>query len=480
MAHRHFAVSSAAIILLALTQSACGGGGGGGGASVTPPPPPPPPPVDVSPPVYFAGEANGIGDPNPYFENGVFTVVYLKNEGRHPFWSTQTTDGVNWSAPILALPVGEAPAPDLWIGSGSVVADPAGGYRLFYTGHNPGANPKEIAMQAQATSLNGPWTKVTNFGFAGTPSYDAFDFRDPFVFWNSDANAYWMLLTSRQGGQAVIARYSSSDLTSWTAEAPLYSEASPLNLEVPDLFQQCGQWNLLYSDQRSTSRQVRLLNAPDSAGPYAYKSFDALDGKAFYAGKTAGKNDNRLLFGWLAHKVGRNDAGVFDWGGDLVTHAVKCRSDGALAVQLPVSIANQFNVQKKTLSIADQVIGEGAKATLTHVDIQVSAGDEFGFQFKRRNSNLTSEVRIDTQMGQAKFLLNGGAADAPSVAIPVAPDGRYSVDMVLDPKLGLGIVYINAFRALSFRYYDVRHTDVSVYSKTTPLGLSGSVRERNP
>jgi hypothetical protein len=42
--------------------------------------------------VYFAGEPEGIGDPNPYYENGVYSIFYLKNEGRHPWWMSQTSD----------------------------------------------------------------------------------------------------------------------------------------------------------------------------------------------------------------------------------------------------------------------------------------------------------------------------------------------------------------------------------------------------
>ncbi|ESQ88655.1 hypothetical protein ABENE_15550 [Asticcacaulis benevestitus DSM 16100 = ATCC BAA-896] len=117
---------------------------------------------------------------------------------------TQTNDAVAWKAPALTLPVGDTSAPDAWLGSGSGIAAPSGGYRLFYTGHNPAANPKEIVMQARAASLNGPWAKVASFGFAGTPQYDAMDFRDPFVFWNAEAHAYWMILASRQGAKAVM------------------------------------------------------------------------------------------------------------------------------------------------------------------------------------------------------------------------------------------------------------------------------------
>jgi len=27
--------------------------------------------------VYFAGETEGIGDPNPFYENGVYSIFYL-------------------------------------------------------------------------------------------------------------------------------------------------------------------------------------------------------------------------------------------------------------------------------------------------------------------------------------------------------------------------------------------------------------------
>lgn len=48
------------------------------------------------------------------------------------------------------------------------------------------------------------------------------------------------------------------------ARRALYSEASQLNLEVPDLFSEGGDWFLLYFDQRDNSRQVRYLTATDA------------------------------------------------------------------------------------------------------------------------------------------------------------------------------------------------------------------------
>ena len=329
-------------------------------------------------PVYFAGEAAGVGDPNPFYENGTYSVFYLKNSGRHPWWMSQTSDLANWSQPVEAVPVGETGTPDYWTGSGSVVADPAGGYRIYYTGHDPEGRPKEVTMEARAASLHGPWAKVSETTFAGPPHYDEWDFRDPFVFWNAEADAWWMLLTTRHEGQAAIGLYTSPDLSGWEAAPPIFVEDSPLNLEVPDLFSEAGEWFLLYSDQRDGSRQVRYLTAADSAGPYAYGAYDALDGRGFYAGKSAGTGDERLLFGWVAHKNLRKDGMSFVWGGDLIAHALRRSESGALAVSLPAGIAAQFDAVRSELGVSTPDIGSAATALLAKIDAKVEPGSRLG------------------------------------------------------------------------------------------------------
>ncbi|WP_231923254.1 glycoside hydrolase family protein [Sphingobium cloacae] len=429
-------------------------------------------------PVYFAHEQAGIGDPNPFYENGVYSVFYLKNEGRHPFWLTQSRDGLTWSPPSESIPAGKADEPDFWTGSGSVIADPKGGYRLYYTGHHPHADPKEVVMEARAPALTGPWTKHPETAFAGSPAYDRRDFRDPFLFWNAEAKAWWMLLATRRRGKAVIGLYSSADLTQWTARPPIYEEDSPLNLEVPDLFREGGDWYLLYSDQREESRQVRYLAASRSAGPYVYRRFDALDGRAFYAGKSAGSGDRRLLFGWLAHKKRHDDAMDFDWGGDLVVHALRRNARGDLAVSLPETVAAQFRRERRTLSPQALEIGSAAQPLLARMTLQVRPGSAFGILLREAGQE-PSRIRIDTARGEARFLLRGrDSAQAPRVAFPPSADGRYALDLVVDPKLGLGIAYINGFRALSFRFYHIGNSRLSLTMDGEPVALSGVVTTR--
>lgn len=429
-------------------------------------------------PVYFAGEPAGVGDPNPYVENGTYRVFYLKNTGRHPWWMSETSDLSSWSVPVEAVPVGETGAADYWTGSGSIVADPGGGYRIYYTGHDPKARPKEVVMEARAPALAGPWTKVPQASFAGTPIYDEWDFRDPFVFWNQEAEAWWMLITTRQAGRAAVGLYTSPDLGQWAAADPIHTEDSPLNLEVPDLFEEEGDWFLIYSDQRAESRQVRYLTAKDSGGPYSYHPHDALDGRGFYAGKSAGSGAERLLFGWVAHKRLRKDAMDFVWGGDLVVHAISRSDDGTLAVHLPDGIADQFDTTLTMLSPTLLHIGRPTTALRARAEVTVERGSRFGVVLTA-DSGRVSTIALDTAEGEAAFLYNGDPHGAPRVTFPLSTDGHYTLDLVVDPDLGLGIVYINDFRALSFRFYRIGETVLSLFADGGFVKISGTVATRS-
>ena len=431
----------------------------------------------TSAPVFFGLEAQGVGDPNPYFEDGRYYVFYLQNEGRHPWRMSSSTDLTAWSAPIEAVPVGQAGEKDYWTGSGSIIADPAGGYRVFYTGHLPGGTPQETVMVSRSGSLAGPWTKVATPHFSGWPDYDQQDFRDPFVFWNDDAKAFWLLITTRKDGQAAIGRYTSSDLDHWTASAPLYTETSPLNLEVSDLFHEGPDWFLIFSDQRDASRQTRYIKATTAAGSYSHELFDALDGRGFYAGKTAGTDRNRLLFGWVASRRGKRDDTEFVWGGDLVAHAIRRTDNGALAVDIARPIARQFATTTGRLSLGARGNGPVVRGTRITADLRVRPGDRFGIRFMR-NDAAEALAQIDSNTQEARFVVGGRTADVPRIAFPASVDGRYRLDMLLDPRQGFGILYINRFRALSFRYYGLSGTVPTVYAERGLLALDGEVRTK--
>ncbi len=441
-----------------------------------------------------------MGDPNPYYDGSTSTyqVFYLHDEGHHPWYLSQTEDLLNFSSPELVLSAGEAgDAQDNWTGSGSVIADGAGGYRLFYTGHNQTITPVEAVMQAKSEggSLT-QWTKAPELTFAGTSGYSNYDFRDPWVFYNEIESQYWMLLTSRYNDQAAIALYTSTDLNSWQPQAPLYTEASPLNLEVPDLLRLDSGEFLIYSDQRDASRQVRHL-VPDTAGTgWVYPAYDALDGKGFYAGRTAGPATEKLLFGWVPHKLGRTDAGLSRWGGDLVVHQLKTNDLGDLVVQLPAKLEAGLatpasaSVDWQSGNVTDNgssltITGDGAFTRgpvngVTRIQMQLTQmpiDANFGLQFRDPATEQTAFITFDPVNNHVGFHFENDVNNpqAPWVEVPLDQWSTIELDVVLNPDLEYGVVYINNYRALTFRFYGLEKYSAGVFSRS---GLQVDLLER--
>ena len=426
-----------------------------------------------------------MGDPNPYYENGTYHVFYLHDDGRHPWYLASTDDLTSFTAPREVLPVGSAAdSQDNWTGSGSVIKDGSGDYHLFYTGHNQTITPVEAVMKAVADDVTSDsWMKQPERTFTGTNGYSDYDFRDPWVFWNADDNAYWMLLTSRYNDQAAIGLYTSDDLDTWTPQPPLYQETSDLNLEVPDLLMLDDHPFLLYSDQRDASRQVRHLVA-DGAGGWEYPDYDALDGRGYYAGRSAGPNDEKLLFGWVPHKLGKADSGLFRWGGDLVSHELYRNSNGDLSVKMPDLISTQLD-SAQSVGLAWQrgtvtengsgfsVSGDGAFTLMSpqaltrwHIELDgYPAADSFGIQFRRPDNGQQAFVSLSTADNEARFHLDSDADNPndPRVAVPLN-DPVVTLDLLLDPINEYGVLYINEFRALTFRFYDMNAYEVGLFS----------------
>ena len=99
-----------------------------------------------------------VGDPMPYYEDGVYYIYYLKDGGdsyNHSIYLATTTDFVTYTeydAPVLES--SRSGGQDAWIGTGSVVkVDDI--YYLFYTGHNGASNMefKEKVMVAKSDNL---------------------------------------------------------------------------------------------------------------------------------------------------------------------------------------------------------------------------------------------------------------------------------------------------------------------------------------
>lgn len=442
-----------------------------------------------------------MGDPNPFYHNGSYYIYYLQNLGYHSWSVVKTDDLITSSFPREVLSAsGAANAADQWLGSGSVIKAQSGQLQLFYTGHNKNRTPVEVVMRAESTGTDPyNWIAAPDEQFSGSAGYSDYDFRDPMVVWNEQQQNYSMLVTSRYNNQAAIGLYTSTDLKNWTPKPPLYLENSALNLEVPDYFSLDGTPFIVYSDQRDESRQVKYLQQVD--GVWIKPDFDAVDGRAFYAARTAGSADERLLFGWVPHTEGRMDGRKYDWGGDLMVHQLR-QSAGKLQVELPQklkqALANPVSVDtvwtKGNVSAQNEQLALSSDSAFTlqklavknrlSLGISSAANDAiFGIQLRKVNADQTEAnafIEINSVTGVVSYKTDptGSNPAYPTINMPLNVQQGVALEVLLDPLAGVGAVYINRDKALSFRLYGLADYDVGVYSLNEPIRVDGLTRHK--
>jgi len=434
-----------------------------------------------------------MGDANPFYKDGEYYIYYLANKGFHSWELVKTTDLMTSTPSVVVLPAsGDSSKVDKWLGSGSVMKDQNNNYHLFATGHNENLSPMESTLHATASDATlTHWSVQSNETFSGTGGYSTNDFRDPLVFWNQAAQKYWMVITTRYQSKAAIGLLSSTNLSSWSPEAPLYTEASPLNLEVADYFTLGQVPFMVYSDQRDASRQVKYLS--NTSNSWVKPSYDALDGKAFYAARTAGTDDERLLFGWVTHKVGRVDTGNPEWGGDLMIHQVKKLASGELAVSLPQKLMTALSNAGSTDavwsdaavtgSVTNLNLNPNTRFTLAESNVKnrlsltlnsQSADAVAGLQLRNPTTGKSAFVKIDSLNNKATFYFEGDESNPgnPSVSLPLDYSQGVKLDVYMDPIAGVAAVYINDFRALSFRLYDLAHYQVGLFATADVVSVA--------
>jgi len=301
--------------------------------------------------------ADGVAaDFIPFCWNGQYHLFYLRNyrdkEGHGegtPWWHLVTRDFVHFEDWGEALPRGPEGAQDVWVFTGCVI-ERDGTFHVFYTGHNSHFReqdkPVQAVMHATSPDLE-TWTKDPSFLFFAPQGYEPDDWRDPLVFWNVEAEEYWMLLAARRHvgprrNRGCIALAASADLRVWEVRAPFWAPDLYLTHECPDLFCIGEWWYLLYStfSERCVThyRMSRSLQ-----GPWLTPANDTFDGRAYYAAKTAGDGKRRFIFGWLPTRREERDDGGWQWGGNLVVHEIVQQPDGTLPVRAPWSVLERFD-----------------------------------------------------------------------------------------------------------------------------------------
>lgn len=351
-----------------------------------------------------------VGDPMPFYDQGKFHVFYLHDArdgkpGFHPVHKFSGTSPARYTYDGLMVDYAGENDQDLAIGTGSVVK--AGNtYFCYYTGHNylfPNKGlPKEGLMYATGTDLK-TWTKKAGFNLIAPPGYDRHDFRDPHVFYNNEKGEYWMLVSARKDGKAVVALFTSKDLSSdkWQLQDPLYTSDNDayFMLECADIFKWGEHWYLTFSEN-NVEKTTHYRMSTSSSGPWETPEKDVLDGEFFYAGKTASDGTDRYLFGWVHTKEGNTDYGARQWAGNLVTHQLVRNANGTLSVKIPEAVKGVFSrsqpLNQKTMTQAEVRGGN---------DYTVRDGGRVSFQPLRAQRKIKVTLRNMTEKAEAGFLL---------------------------------------------------------------------------
>lgn len=307
---------------------------------------------------FFKPDDGWAGDFIPFYWQGEYHLFYLKDyrdkdtygEGMSWF-HIKTHDFVTFTDLGQALPHGGQTDQDLYVFTGCVL-EKDGQFHIFYTGHNPYFRAQGRAEQAimHATSPDlVTWTKdcPNRILYADSERYEIHDWRDPFVFWIDEYQEYWMLLAARlpegpSNRRGCTALAVSTDLAEWEVRPPFWAPYLYYTHECPDLFRMGDWWYLVFSTF-SDRCVTHYRMSRDLRGPWLAPTNDTFDGRAFYAAKTASDGKRRFAFGWNPTRTDEKDTGVWNWGGNLVTHEVYQEAGGALSVKSPEEMTSHFD-----------------------------------------------------------------------------------------------------------------------------------------
>lgn len=430
---------------------------------------------------FFRPQKAWVGDPMPFYDNGKFYIFYLHDTRPagatfHPWYLATTSDFFSYEDKGEVIACGEDNSQEDALGTGSVIKN-GNTYYAFYTGHNGNLNPKEKIFLATSTDLV-HWEKQTSFSLQAENGYDANEFRDPFVF--KDGNIFRMLVTTRgyvaaaNDWQAVIAHYTSTDLTNWQLQDPYYYNGERI-LECPDVFTMGNYEYLLYSnwDWANTNRRVLYRYRPSGSTTWLIPSNEMLDGDLFYGGKTVSDGTNRYLTSWIPTRETYKDNGNFSWGGSLAVHQLEQNTDGTLRVTAPqpivAKLTNNQQLGSATLSEGETKVFDRLEKSTTKITTKIIAGTatQFGLRMGAcGNLRETYDILFDLDNSLLKFNKNERGQNAgtlTSVKLPIPTSKEFAVTLIVEGSVAT--VYVNDQVALSLRSYRMNQNAWGVFAQ---------------
>jgi beta-fructofuranosidase len=374
------------------------------------------------------------GDAMPFHWRGEWHVFYLKpgvgawgfpDRTRNDLGHIVSKDLVDWKVLPDAFGPGEPGSPDqdgIWTGS---VIEHQGTFHFFYTGYDREHPNQQRICHATSTDLI-TWTKdPANPLFAADPRwYEPIDWRDPFIFRDEVSGGFRMLIAARSNEgpllrRGCIALATSPDLQNWTVTSPLWQPRLTHVMECPELFELGGYWYLVFSRYSEDAQTIyRVSRSPD--GPWEARSLDSLDGRRFYAAKSASDGRRRVAFAWTHERTHEKATADWEWGGHFGSpRELVSLPDGTLVSRLPAALRDGQGSQV-TPSVTGKW-GAWSKDASTITGVAVGTYGYAFLGFERRDCMIRTEVDLTAGTYSAGFLIETDEALGNGYAIAVEP-----------------------------------------------------------
>lgn len=445
---------------------------------------------------YFLPEVDGIkqpyvGDPMPYYEDGVYYIYYLKDGGNsynHSIYLVTTSDFVTYTEhdePVLEA--SRMGGQDSWTGTGSVVKID-GVYYLFYTGHTMDvtAEYKEKIMVAKSDNLYS-FEKVKDWAI--TPTSDLrqkTDFRDPQAYYDPQTGMITMTITASQDNVAKIIKYSvKADLSEYQYDGVIFS--NPVgdfwNLECSDTFQMGDTWYITYSAQDDT---LWYASSEHRYGPYSEAK--RLEGKLFYAAKHVEDEENLYMVGWARRSESPSSTQeVSAWAGNLVVQKLVQKENGELALAPVDALAEQFE-KRRELLIKDSHLFAEAGSLYSYYDVfncyesfmltgefTYTGKGSFGLCFDYNGKEEQyKKISISPENNMLQMYFNEGSILIAETEAKLTPGENYSFTYIQEGSVG--VFYIDNVAALTVRMYGVTGKPIRLFVENNGV-LFSSLRQ---
>ncbi|MBR4634892.1 MAG: hypothetical protein IKO51_00835 [Clostridia bacterium] len=439
--------------------------------------------------MFFLPEIDGVsqpyvGDPMPYYEDGVFYMYYLKEAGdsyNHSLYLATTTDFINYTE--YEDPVVEASrsgGQDGWVGTGSMIKVD-GKYYLFYTGH-AGSDTyefKEKIMVAEGTSPTS-FTKVE--GWSLTPPAELGqknDFRDPEAHYNEEKGVIELTVTAAVGGIARVVKFTlAKDLSGFQYDGIILTDPtnSFWNLECSDTFRIGDKYYITYSGQDDT------LWYASSDSPYGpYNEPVRMEGKLFYAAKHVNADGRDYMVGWIRRSESPSSMQeVSAWGGNLGVQQLVQTENGGLCLKPVEEIAAAFKDRRELVfDDLETTVEAGARYTFTETFTAYerfmltgkftytgtgSFGLGFDFNGREEKYKLISACPAE---GALRLYFNEGSTMITETKAELTVGSEYSFTYIQEGSAGT--FYIDGIAALTVRIYGVSGKSVYLFAENNSV-----------